>query len=633
MAGADNGGTTSATFARPRIVAEACPDGAVLLQSTDELHAHPDHVGQELHRWADAAPDQLLITEPTPEGRRAVTYGQARATAQGLAQALLDLGAGPDRPVLVLSGNSPEHLQVTLACYLAGVPVVPASVAYSLSSADHRQLRAMAALVRPSVVFVDDARAFAAAIDAVVDVAHAHGTSAPIVVTRCGSGTRAGRSIVTFDELATTRPGRAARQAYDAIAPDTVAKIIFTSGSTGSPKGVLTTHRMLTSNQQMMRQVWPFLRSEPPVLVDWLPWSHTFGGSHNLGLVLSNGGTLHIDAGRPAPVHFDRTVAALTEVPPTIYVNVPAGYTLLVPRLEADPGFARHFFSRLRLLFYAAAALPQALWDRLELLVDKHADHPIPLTASWGTTETAPAATSAHWFGSRCGCIGVPLPGVRLKLVPTDGKQEIRIAGPSITPGYHERPDATADAFDDEGFYRTGDAVVLVDAEDPGQGLMFDGRIAEDFKLATGTWVSVATVRGKLLSAARVLTDVVLAGHDRDEITALAWLNIDEARAVCGLPPDGDVELDHPALRRHLAAALAQAGAGTGSAGRVVRLLLCDEPPDLDAGEITDKGYINQRAVLEHRADLVELLYSPDGDARMIESAPVAVRGRGPASS
>ncbi|MFC7655864.1 AMP-binding protein [Pseudonocardia benzenivorans] len=311
---------------------------------------------------------------------------------------------------------------------------------------------------------------------------------------------------------------------------------------------------------------------------------------------------------------------------------MPAGYTLLVPRLEADPGFARHFFSRLRLLFYAAAALPQALWDRLELLVDKHADHPIPLTASWGTTETAPAATSAHWFGSRCGCIGVPLPGVRLKLVPTDGKQEIRIAGPSITPGYHERPDATADAFDDEGFYRTGDAVVLVDAEDPGQGLMFDGRIAEDFKLATGTWVSVATVRGKLLSAARVLTDVVLAGHDRDEITALAWLNIDEARAVCGLPgrrrgtrPPRIAATPRrrpcPGRSRHWVC----------RASRAVAALR--RTPDLDAGEITDKGYINQRAVLEHRADLVELLYSPDGDARMIESAPVAVRGRGPASS
>ncbi|MCE0766033.1 feruloyl-CoA synthase [Pseudonocardia kujensis] len=628
MAGRDNGETTSATFAQPRIVAETRPDGAVLLRSTEPLDVHCDHVGQELHRWADTAPDRLLITEPTPDGRRAVTYGQARATAEGLAQGLLDLGAAADRPVLLLSGNSPEHLELTLACYLAGVPVVPASVAYSLSSTDHRQLRAMAARVRPAVVFVDDPPAFAAAIDAVLDVARAAGTNPPTVVSRGTPVNRAGPSIVTFDELAATRPGRAAQQAYEVITPDTVAKIIFTSGSTGSPKGVLTTHRMLTSNQQMMRQVWPFLQTEPPVLVDWLPWSHTFGGSHNVGLVLSNGGTLHIDAGRPSPALFDRTLAALAEITPTISVNVPAGYTLLVPRLEADPGFARHFFSHLRLLFYAAAALPQALWDRLEALVEKYADHPIPLTASWGTTETAPAATSAHWPDSRCGCIGVPLPGVRLKLVPTDGKQEIRIAGPSITPGYHDRPDATAEAFDDEGFYRTGDAVVLVDAADPNRGLLFDGRIAEDFKLTTGTWVSVATVRGRLLSAARVLTDAVLAGHDRDEVTALAWLNLDEARTVCGLPAGADVPLEHPELRRHLASALANVGAGAGSAGRVARLLLCDEPPDLDAGEITDKGYINQRAVLERRADLVELLYAPSGNAQIIESASVSAGGR-----
>ncbi|GEL21287.1 feruloyl-CoA synthase [Pseudonocardia sulfidoxydans NBRC 16205] len=620
----DTAATSPATFARPRIVAKTRPDGSVLLRSTDGLGPHSDHVGQELHRWADAAPDRLLITEPTPQGRRDVTYGRARTAAQGLAQALLDLGAAPDRPLLVLAGNSPEHLQLTLACYLAGVPVVPASIAYSLSSADHRQLRTIAALVRPAAVFVDDVTAFAGAIDAVVDAVRAAGVSAPTVLTRGAATPRGGAPVVTFDELAATRPGEAAARAYEAVTPDTVAKIIFTSGSTGSPKGVLTTHRMLTSNQQMMRQVWPFLQTEPPVLVDWLPWSHTFGGSHNVGLVLSNGGTLHIDAGRPTPALFDRTLAALAEIAPTIYVNVPAGYTLLVPRLEADPGFARHFFSRLRLLFYAAAALPQALWDRLEALVDEHADHPIPLTASWGTTETAPAATSAHWSGSRCGCIGVPLPGVRLKLVPVDGKKEIRIAGPSITPGYHDRPDATAAAFDDEGFYRTGDAVVLVDADDPDQGLMFDGRIAEDFKLTTGTWVHVATVRGTLLSAARVLTDAVLAGHDRDEVTALAWLNVDEARTVCGLAPGADVPLDHPDLRRHLASALAEVGAAAGSAGRVARLLLCDEPPDLDAGEITDKGYINQRAVLDRRSDLVELLYAPHVDPRVIESASVA---------
>jgi feruloyl-CoA synthase len=502
---------------------------------------------------------------------------------------------------MVLSGNSLEHLQVTLACCTAGVPVVPVSVAYSLQSADHRQLRAMAELVRPGLVVVDDAARFGPALDVVV-------AAVPDVVPVVARGERAG--AVRLDELSATPPGPALERAYEAIAPDTVAKVLFTSGSTGTPKGVLTTHRMLTSNQQTMRQVWPFLAVEPPVLVDWLPWSHTFGGSHNLGMVLTNGGTLHIDAGRPAPGLFEHTVAALREIAPTLYVNVPAGYAMLVPRLEADEGFARHFFSRLRLLFYAAASLPPALWDRLERLVERHADHPVPLTSSWGTTETAPAATSAHWAGSRCGCIGVPLPGVTVKLVPVGDKREIRLRGDGVTPGYLHRPDATAAAFDEEGFYRTGDAVVLVDPHDPDQGMLFDGRIAEDFKLTTGTWVSVASVRTRLVSVARVLTDAVIAGHDRDEVTALAWLNLPEARALCGLAEGDDVPLDHPVLRRHLASALAETGAGAGSAGRVARLLLCAEPPDLDAGEITDKGYINQRVVLARRADLVELLYS-----------------------
>ncbi|GAA1279728.1 feruloyl-CoA synthase [Pseudonocardia aurantiaca] len=603
---------TRDTFAPPRIVGEQRADGSVLLRPTEPLGAHAEHLGQELRRYAEQTPDAVLVTEPSPDGRRALTYGDAWATAEALAQGLLERGARPDRPVMLLSGNSLEHLQLTLACYLAGVPAVPASVAYSRATSDHAQLRAMAELVRPGVVFAADPRQFGPALDAVRD-------TTPDVHETVVRGGRPGAT--TFEELARTVAGAEAASAYAAITPDTVAKILFTSGSTGRPKGVLTTQRMLTSNQQMMRQAWPFLAGEPPVLVDWLPWSHTFGGSHNVGMALTNGGTIHVDSGRPAPELFEHTIAALREIAPTIYVNVPAGYAMLVPRLEADPGLARHFFSRLRLLFYAAAALPEALWDRLERLAERHADHEVPCTSSWGTTETAPAATSAHWGGARCGCIGVPLPGVTLKLVPTEDKREIRIAGPSVTPGYLNRPDFTAAAFDEEGFYRTGDAVVLVDDVDPNQGLMFDGRIAEDFKLTTGTWVSVATLRTRLLSAAQVLSDAVLAGHDRNEVTALAWLNIAESRLVCGLPPDADVPRDHPVLRKHLAAALAEVGAGAGSAGRIARLLLCAEPPDLDAGEITDKGYLNQRRVLRRRRDLVERLYRDVPDAEVIAAA------------
>ncbi len=599
------------TFARPQVKAEHRPDGSVLLSSTVPVGPHADHLGQELRRWAARTPDAVLASAPDGSGdRRTVTYDEARRAADALAQALLDLGARPERPVLLLSGNSLEHLLLTLGCYTAGVPAVPVSVAYSLMSADHHQLRAMVDLVAPGVVFAEDAGAFGPALDAVLGAA----PGPPAVVVAAGSRERA----YTFGDLLRTVPGPDVERAFDAISPDSIAKVLFTSGSTGTPKGVLTTQRMLTSNQATMRGVWPFLAAEPPVLVDWLPWSHTFGGSHNLNMVLTNGGALHIDAGRPTPAAFGHTVDALRAIAPTLYVNVPAGYAMLVPYLEQDAEFARHFFSRLRLMFYAAAALPAALWERLERLVEQHGDHPVPFTSSWGTTETAPAATSAHWSGARCGCIGVPLPGVTLKIVPQGGKREIRIKGTGITPGYLNRPDATAAAFDDEGFYRTGDAVVFVDEADPNQGLMFDGRIAEDFKLSTGTWVSVATVRGALVSAARVLSDAVIAGHDRDEVTAIAWLHPSEARGLCGVGPDAELPLDHPALRAHLAAVLAELASGTGSAGRVVRLVVAADPPDLDAGEITDKGYVNQRVVLERRAELVERLYSAEPDPEVI---------------
>ena len=601
------------TFARPRIKLEHRADGCVLVRSAVELAPHADHLVHELRRWAERTPDALLASEPSEDGgRRSLTYAQARAAADALARSLLDLGASPDRPVLLLSGNSLAHLAMTLGCYTAGVPAVPASVAYSVLSTDHRQLRAMVELVRPGVVFAEHADEFGPALDAVRSTGPERGAPAEILVNGGRRGAHA------FDSLRRARPGCMLGSVAGELSPDTIAKILFTSGSTGTPKGVLTTQRMLTSNQQMIRQVWPFLAEEPPVLVDWLPWSHTFGGSHNVNMALTNGGCLHIDAGRPNPTHFGNTIAALREIAPTIYVNVPAGYAMLVPHLEADKALARLFFSKLRLLFYAAASLPPALWDRLERLAAEHADHAVPLTSSWGTTETGPAATSAHWADSRCGCIGAPLPGVTLKLVPNGDKREIRLRGANITPGYLNRPEATAEAFDEEGFYRTGDAVLFVNENDPDQGLMFNGRLAEDFKLVTGTWVSVATVRTNLISAAGVLSDAVIAGHDRDEVTALAWLNLAEARKVCGIADGADVPLEHPALRDHLADVLARMRAGAGSAGRVARLLLCAEAPDLDAGEITDKGYLNQGVILERRAGSVDRLYAEQSDKAVI---------------
>ncbi|WNV89590.1 feruloyl-CoA synthase [Umezawaea sp. Da 62-37] len=580
------------TFAKPDVVAEERPDGVLLLRSAAPLGDHPAHLALSLRHWASSTPDAVFATE----GARRLTYGRAARDADAIGQALLDLGASRERPVMVLSGNSLAHLRITLACYTAGVPVIPVSAAYSLLSKDHGRLRAVAALVRPGIVFAEDADAFGPALAA---------TGA--------------QTLTDLGPPAATIPGASLAAAFDAITPDAVAKVLFTSGSTGAPKGVLNTHRMLTANQAMLRDTWTFLRDEPPVLVDWLPWSHTFGGNHNVHLVLTNGGTFHIDTGRPAPALFERSITALAAHRPTVYLNVPAGYAVLVPRLEADPAFARHLFSRLRLLVCAAAAMPTALWDRIRRLVDRHADHPIPLTSAWGATETAPAATSAHWADAPCGSIGVPLPGVTVKLVPVGGKREIRVAGPNVTPGYFDAPDRTAAAFDEDGFYRTGDAAALADPADPGRGLVFDGRIAEDFKLTTGSWVSTGALRTALVSAAGVLSDAVIAGHDRAEVTALAWLNPVEARVLCGA--DHDVPLDDAVLRAHLADVLASLGSGLGSASRITRLLLLAEPPDLDAGEITDKGYVNQLAVLERRADAVDRLHAEPPGPDVITAA------------
>jgi feruloyl-CoA synthase len=558
----------------------------VLLRSEEPLGEHERSIAHVFRRRAELHADRLLATQPDGSS---ITFGEARAQADSVAQSLLDLGLNAERPLMVLSGNSIQHLVLMLGGFTAGVPVMPVSVAYSLMSKDHARIRALAERCTPGVVWAEDAEQFGPALDALEGVV----PRAP-----------------TFDELIAGEPGAAVERALDAVVPDTVAKLLFTSGSTGAPKGVINTHRMLCSNQQMLLQVWPFLADEPPVLVDWLPWSHTFGGNHNVNQVLVHGGTVHIDDGKPAPPLFPKTLAALREHAPTVYYNVPAGYALLVPELEKDPEFAATFFSRLRFVFYAAAALPQALWDRLRAVTPDH----IALTASWGTTETAPGATTAHFASARCGCIGVPLPGVTLKLAPVGDKLEMRVSGPNITPGYYRDSEATAAAFDEEGFYRTGDAGGLVDADDPNQGLMFDGRLAEDFKLSSGTFVRVGAVRGALVSACGgVLSDAVIAGHDQDYAGALAWLNAAEAERACG----GDPER----LRAHLAEALARMNAEEGSARRIERLLLLDEPANMDAGEITDKGYVNQRAVLDRRADQVARLYADPPDPDVISPA------------
>ncbi len=575
------------TFAPPDIEMERRDDGSVLLRSRMPLTEWEPSIAAVLRKRAAEHPDRPLAAERDAgsEEWTTLTYGEATRKADALASAVLELGLGPDKPLMILSANSIAHLLISLGAYAAGVAVMPISVAYSLQSSDHARIKAIASVAEPGLAFAEDAGAFAGALDAL-------GELVPNVLV--ARGDRPG--ALRFDDLLTSHspldgdPGPGA---------ETVAKLLFTSGSTGVPKGVINTHRMLCSNQAMLQAIWPFLADEPPVLVDWLPWSHTFGANHNLNLALFNGGTIYIDEGKPAPPLFPRTLSALRDVPPTLYFNVPAGYALLAPALENDPELAERFFSRLRFMFYAAAALPDALASRLRALAAKHADHEVPLTSSWGTTETAPCATSMHYLGAPTGCIGVPVPGCTIKLAPVGDRLEIRVSGPNVTPGYYRAPELASVAFDEEGFYRSGDAVKLLDAEDPNRGMAFDGRISENFKLLTGTWVAVGSLRTRLLSAAGVLNDAVICGQDAEYVAAMAWVNQAEAR-----------ELGGPELRERLASALSRVNKDVGSAARIERLLLLDTPPSLDAGEITDKGYLNQRRCLECRAAEVERLYA-----------------------
>lgn len=571
-------------FASPQIDLERRADGRVLLRSREPLADHPASVVHSFRAGSEAHPDRLLVAERLPDGEWArSTWGEMRNQVEGLAQGLLNRGLA-ERPVVILSGNSRLHLAVTLAAMTVGAPVAPTSVAYSLQSADHMKLRAMVRLVDPGLIVAEDA-SFAVAVEAVADGRTVVGSGVP--------------GAIAPQEFASA-PTAEVNRRCQAVRPDQTAKILFTSGSTGLPKGVLNTHRMLAANQQQLRQIWPFLDEEPPVLLDWLPWSHTFGGNHNVNLVLSRGGSLWIDDGRPAPKLIGRTVRNLLDVRPTVYFNVPAGYASLLPLLEKDPVMARAFLDRLRFGFFAAAALPQQLWDRLERLSAEHGGS-MRMTTSWGLTETAPAATSAHFAITRSDVLGVPLPGVEVALVPVDDKQEIRVRGPNVTPGYFGRPDLSEAAFDDEGYLCTGDAVELVDCRDPAAGLLFRGRIAEDFKLSTGTFVSVGTLRPKLLSASQgLLTDAVICGHDGDCVTAMVWLHPEQSHRVDDdCVPEDSLRADLVAIMERLA------DEGSGTSQRVDRMLILREPPQLDAGEITDKAYVNQAAVRERRAEMV----------------------------
>jgi len=561
-------------FAQARVDVENRPDGSVLLRSPLALGNVTRCVGEWLVNWAEKAPERPFLAERAGESWRKVTYREALDTTRRIGQSLLERGLGPDRPVAVLSDNSVDHGLLMLGAMHAGVPIVPVSPAYSLMSQDHAKLKHIFDLVHPGMTWVSDPARFSPALAAV------------------------GATATPLDALLQATPGARIDEAFARLGPDTVAKILFTSGSTGVPKGVINTHRMLCSNQQSWAQLWPFVERRPPVLCEWLPWNHTFGGNATFNMVLRNGGTFYIDGGKPMPGLVEATARNLREISPTMYFNVPRGFDLLLPFLESDAALRENFFRDLDMVFYAGAALPQNLWERIEKLAVAHNGGRLAMLSAWGSTETAPMATCVHAHIERAGVVGTPAPGCTLKLLPSGGKLEIRVKGPNVTPGYYKRDDLTQAAFDEEGFYRIGDAMKFADPADPARGLVFDGRVAEDFKLSTGTWVSVGTVRVHLIAAGNpIIQDAVITGHDRDEIGALVFLS----QVAKDMPPG--------AVAAKLQSALRELGSG-GSSTHPVRLLAMAAPPSIDTGEITDKGYLNQRAVLENRAALVEQLYA-----------------------
>jgi feruloyl-CoA synthase len=598
----------------PDTLVERKADGAIVLRAGRPLGVYHDRLGEALERWAREAPERVFLAQRDEnDAWRKLSYAQVLDHVRRIGAALLRRGLSAERPIAILSGNSIEHALLALAAMHVGIPYAPISPAYSLMSSDFGKLRMIMELLTPGLIFAADGQAFGRAIAAAVP------ENAELVVTR---NPPADRKATPFAELIGAEDTAGVAAAHAAIRPDSIAKFLFTSGSTGSPKAVINTHRMLCSNQAMLVDAFRFVADAPPVIVDWLPWSHTFGSNHNFNMVLVNGGSLYIDDGNPTPPGVPKTARNLREIAPTIYFNVPKGYEALVPYLRDDETLRRNFFSRLKVMFYAGAGLNQATWDDFTRLAVETTGERIIFLSSLGSTETAPIALVCSWEFDRAGNIGLPAPGVELKLVPNEGKLEARVRGPNITPGYWRQEPLTRAAFDPEGFYLLGDAVKFADPDDPQKGLLFDGRIAEDFKLSTGTWVSVGPLRARFIDHfAPYVRDVVFAGPDRDDITALVFPDIEACRRLAGLGAEATPAqiVDNAAVRAKFATLLANlAAASPGSSTRVARAVLMAEPPSMDKSEATDKGSINQRAVLKNRAALVDELYATPLSARVI---------------
>ncbi len=584
-----------------RVVREDLEGGEFILRSPERLQPYERCVGEWLEHWARETPTALAVAEPAVGGGwTEMTWKALRQRVGAVAQGLLNLKLPAEDPVVVLSDNSLDHLVLLLAGMHVGRPVCTVSSGYCrLAGGDYARIHGILNALRPSLIYAQDAATYGPAVKS-------SGLKAVVVFSH-GADTFKGAR--TFESLATTQETSAVMEAFAQVTPDTHAKYLLTSGSTGHPKVVINTHRMLCANQQMIAQTLRFLSLEKPVLLDWLPWSHTFGGNHNVNIVLKHGGTLYIDDGRPLPGAIDKTIAHLKEVQPTVYFNVPKGYDMMLPALEKDAKFAKRFFEKLRMVFYAGAGMPQTTWKRLEAVAAPVRKEPVWFTTSWGSTETSPGITFAHWRLEGPGVIGLPMPGAELKFTPNAGKLEMRVRGPHVFPGYRDNEQATNDAFDDEGFYCIGDAGYLLDRQDPACGVVFNGRVAEDFKLTTGTWVSVGTLRLKVVAAlAPWVQDAVITGHDQSHIGALLFLT--EAGRAQPLQ----------AMKAHVVKGLqALRAEGGGSSQTPARALVLADGPSMAAGEITDKGYINQRLVLQRRAEEVKVLYvGPDADARIV---------------
>jgi feruloyl-CoA synthase len=598
------------SFGDPAVIVDRRDDGTIYLRPKMALGEYPLRLTDRLHHWAQTEPNRIFMAERDAGGGwRQITYAQLLAASRHIASGLLARGLSAEKPIVILSGNSIDHALLAFGALYAGIPFCPVSPAYSLISKDYGKLGFVMKLLTPGLVFADDATKFAGALSANVSA------EIELVASR---GEVAGRKVTMLGDLLATPEHPGLDAAQDAIGPETIAKFLLTSGSTGDPKAVINTQRMICANQVMLRETLAFLKDEPPVIVDWLPWNHTFGGNHNIGLTLFNGGSMYLDAGKPMPGGIEETVRNLREVSPTVYFNVPKGYESLLPYLRDDSALRAKFFHRLHAMFFSGAALSPYVWNSLDELAVQETGFRVPML----TTETAPFFMSVKPATSRSGHVGLPVSGNVAKLVPSNGKLEVRARGPNVTPGYWRQPELTATAFDEEGFYRFGDAIKPADPADLSAGFDFDGRIAEDFKLASGTWVSVGPLRARLIAAcAPLVRDVVIAGINRDEVSALVILDLDGCRLVNPALAADDLlaaasdAMIRDAFRERLTKFLETS---TGSSTRITRAVLIDTPLSIDRGEVTDKGSINQRAVLDHRNRLIDELYSPAPAAHVI---------------